>query len=125
MSAHENTVLQFSGGKDSLACLFLLREQWDEMTVLWVNAGAAFPETVGLMEKIRALVPHFLEVRTNQPAQVAELGYPVDVLPLRNANKQAPPSGFPSMLLDKHPSPDGRGHQEARRNNSDPRAKTI
>jgi 3'-phosphoadenosine 5'-phosphosulfate sulfotransferase (PAPS reductase)/FAD synthetase len=84
MSAHEKTVLQFSGGKDSLACLFLLKSMWDEMTVLWVNAGASFPETVELMEKVKALVPHFMEVRTNQPAQVMELGYPVDVLPLRN-----------------------------------------
>lgn len=77
---HERAVLQFSGGKDSLACLYLLRAFWDRITVLWVNTGDAFPETIAQMGAVRAMVPHFLEVKSNQPEQLAESGYPFDVV---------------------------------------------
>lgn len=74
------TVLQFSGGKDSLACLHLLRDRWDEITVAWVNTGAAFPETLAQMQKVREMVPHFLEIHGRQ--NIALEGYPADVLPI-------------------------------------------
>lgn len=77
-------VLQFSGGKDSLACLYLLRPYWDRLTVMWTNTGAAFPETLELMSRIRAMVPHFVEVKGDQPGHVALMGLPVDVVPVRN-----------------------------------------
>lgn len=38
---HERVVLFFSGGKDSLTCLLLLRPYWDRLTVCWINTGAA------------------------------------------------------------------------------------
>jgi 3'-phosphoadenosine 5'-phosphosulfate sulfotransferase (PAPS reductase)/FAD synthetase len=81
-SRHEKVVLQFSGGKDSLACLYLLKDFWDRMTVMWVNTGNAFPETIAQMEKIRALVPHFMEVKSDQPACIARDGPVSDVLPI-------------------------------------------
>jgi phosphoadenosine phosphosulfate reductase len=74
------TVLQFSGGKDSLACLYLLESRWDEITVAWVNTGAAFPETLEQMEEIRSLVPHFVEIKSTQ--SIGTEGYPADVLPI-------------------------------------------
>lgn len=74
------TVLQFSGGKDSLACLYLLEPRWSEITVAWVNTGAAFPETIALMERVRTQVPHFLEVAAEQ--SIEREGYPADVLPI-------------------------------------------
>ena len=73
-------VLQFSGGKDSLACLYLLRNEWDTLRVVWVNTSAAYPETIAYMEKWRAILPHFIEVKTDQPNQVAKNGYPSDVI---------------------------------------------
>lgn len=76
------TALQFSGGKDSLACLHLWREKLEETVVLWCNSGAAYPETIEQMERIKAWVPHFLEVRGNQPAVVDQFGYPSDVVPV-------------------------------------------
>lgn len=81
-----NTVLQFSGGKDSLAMLFLMQPHWDQLTVLWVNTGAAYPETIALMDRVRALVPHFHELKTDQPASIERNGYPVDVVPIRHTN---------------------------------------
>ena len=77
---HKTAVLQISGGIDSLACLYLLRHRWNDVTVMWCNTGAAFPETVDQMAAIRALVPHFVEVRSDQPANIAQYGYPSDVL---------------------------------------------
>jgi phosphoadenosine phosphosulfate reductase len=77
-------VLQFSGGKDSLACLYLCEPQWDETTVAWVNTGAAFPETLKQMDEIKALVPHFVEIQSQQ--SIEQNGYPVDVLPIASTD---------------------------------------
>lgn len=96
LSRHKVAVLQFSGGKDSLACLWLLEPFWSRITVAWGNAGDAFPETVALMEKVRALVPNFVEVKSNQPEQIRQMGYPTDVLPVRN---------HPTVMHIVHPHP--------------------
>lgn len=77
-------VLQFSGGKDSLACLLFLKDQLSEITVLWANSGDAFPETLRQMEAVKAICPNFIEVECDQPSVIDEFGYPVDVLPVRN-----------------------------------------
>lgn len=73
-------VLQYSGGKDSIACLFLLRPYWEKLIVLWVNTGAAFPETIEHMAIVAQLVPNFLEVKSDQPAQIAKHGNPSDLV---------------------------------------------
>jgi 3'-phosphoadenosine 5'-phosphosulfate sulfotransferase (PAPS reductase)/FAD synthetase len=83
LEAHEKIVLQFSGGKDSLACLLLTKPWWDKITVMWTNTGDAFPETIEQMAKIKAMVPHFLEVTSDQPTQVRKHGWPSDVIPVR------------------------------------------
>lgn len=77
------TVLQFSGGKDSLACLYLYRKQWDEITVAWLNTGAAYPDVVAYMEGWKRRIPNFVEIRSNQPRNVELNGFPSDVVPLR------------------------------------------
>lgn len=84
LNRHARIVLQFSGGKDSLACLLLLRPWWDRLVVLWLNTGACLPETIEQMKRVQAMVPNFVEITTNQPEQIERAGYPVDVLPLRN-----------------------------------------
>ena len=73
------TVLQFSGGKDSLAMLHLLKPRWNELVVMWCNTGAAFPETIELMRDVQTTVPYFLEVKGTQ--NIASDGYPADVIP--------------------------------------------
>jgi len=96
---HEKVVLQFSGGKDSIACLLLLKPWWHKITVVWVNSGDAFPETIAQMKDVRAMVPNFLEVKSNQPRQIANNGYPVDVLPIRASSygKRVEPNDLPLM----------------------------
>lgn len=77
------TALHFSGGVDSLACLYLYREQWDSIYVCWLNSGAAYPDVIESMRKWKERLPHFIEVKSDQPAQIAQCGYPSDVVPLR------------------------------------------
>jgi phosphoadenosine phosphosulfate reductase len=76
----------FSGGKDSLACLHLVKDYLDKVLVVWVNTGANFPEIIEMMEEVKANVPHFFEIKTNQPESIKSKGYPVDVVPVNYTN---------------------------------------
>lgn len=84
MDRHEKIVLQFSGGKDSMATLLFMRPWWNKINVMWVNTGAAFPEMIEFMDKIKSMVPTFTEVKTDQPAYIKQYGYPSDVVPIDN-----------------------------------------
>ena len=80
-SRHRHVALSFSGGKDSLALLHLMRPYWDRLTVYWLNPGNPFPETVELMQQVRAMVPHFKEIAGRQREVIAADGWPSDVVP--------------------------------------------
>lgn len=84
LARHRFGVLHFSGGKDSLACLWLLEPHWKKVVVAWCDTGDAFPETIALMRWVRDMVPHFMVVQSNVRAQNDAWGWPVDVLPVRN-----------------------------------------
>jgi 3'-phosphoadenosine 5'-phosphosulfate sulfotransferase (PAPS reductase)/FAD synthetase len=81
IARHERIALQVSGGRDSIACLYLLRPFLDRITVYWCNTGAAFPETVEIISKLRAMCPHFVEIDGNQPAIIEQFGLPSDIVP--------------------------------------------
>lgn len=81
LGRHRKVALQFSGGKDSMACLYLLRPWLDWITVYWVNTGDALPETVEAIERCRAFIPHFEEIRSDALAWRAEHGMPSDLVP--------------------------------------------
>lgn len=81
ISRHERIALQFSGGKDSLACLYLMRPYWDRITIYWCNMGDAFPETVAQMARIREEVPHFVQIDGQQPEVIKQFGIPSDIVP--------------------------------------------
>lgn len=76
--------LQFSGGKDSLACLQLLKPWHSKLIVLWSNPGDPFPEALALMETIKPKVAEFHEVRGNALADSTTLGLPADIVPVRS-----------------------------------------
>lgn len=78
---HERIALQLSGGKDSLACLFLLKPHIEKITVYWLNTGRAFPETVQAINEVRKFIPHFVEVAGNVDAVHAQFGIPSDIVP--------------------------------------------
>lgn len=77
----QKTALSFSAGKDSAACLYLLEKDWDDITVVWCNPGDPYEETLRYMEGIKAMVPHFVEVKADVRAWIKEHGHPVDILP--------------------------------------------
>ncbi len=81
---HERIALLFSAGKDSGACLKLLRPYIAKVTVIWANPGDAYPETENYMAAVRDNVPVFVEAKGDQPAFVRSRGYPVDMLPFES-----------------------------------------
>lgn len=102
MLGHERGTLFFSGGKDSLACLLLLREHWDRITVAWVNPGAPHAETVAYMGRIRELVPCFVELKGQQPEWIAAHGWPVDVLPVNATSAGSLAAGEPAVKMQAY-----------------------
>lgn len=79
-SRHANIAFEFSGGKDSTAALYLLRDYWDRMTVYWC-AGDPLPELREYVEGIAAELPHFVEVPGALDESVRTFGLPTDVVP--------------------------------------------
>lgn len=96
---HEKIALQVSGGRDSIACLYLLRPYWDRLTVYWCNTGSAFPETVELMHRIREMVPHFIEINGDQPGVITRYGMPSDIVPAENTPIGIMGTGGPGPLI--------------------------
>lgn len=84
LNRHSNIALQLSGGKDSLACLYLLRPHWDRLTVYWCDAGSSYPETASTIAQIREMVPNFAVIAGRQPEVIKEFGIPTDILPSGN-----------------------------------------
>lgn len=99
---HERIALQVSGGRDSIACLYLMRPYWDRLTVYWNNTGAAFPETLALMEQVRAMVPHFVEIDGCQPEVVARHGIPSDIVPAANTPIGITGGGGGPLIQDRY-----------------------
>jgi len=93
--------LQFSGGKDALAVLHLARPWWDRITVVWGNPGDEFPETREQMERVRELVPFFVEIRGDSAGMQRRLGWPVDLLPMwatPMGQMMMPEGGSPALV---------------------------
>lgn len=82
VAAHERIAVQVSMGRDSLAVLYILRDEGllDQVTVYWVNTGDAFPETLAIAAQVREMVPHFVEIDGHQPDVIAAFGIPTDIL---------------------------------------------
>lgn len=102
LEEHGHGVLCFSAGKDSLACLTLLRPYLDRITLVWVDAGASPKEVQEYMEKVRKEVPHFQIIRGNQPQSVEAFGWPVDVLPVRRSLAGTYGAGPAPMLFQPY-----------------------
>lgn len=81
LQEYRNPALHFSGGKDSLTCLYLLKDQLDKLTVYWCDTGDGFPETRAVVEEARAWIPNFQVVKTDVAKFRNQHGYPTDLLP--------------------------------------------
>jgi len=80
-----NPILAFSGGKDSLACLHLLKDQLHKICVVWVNTGKNYPEVLATIIEAKKLCPIWVELKSDRTAQWAKFGMPSDILPIWNS----------------------------------------
>jgi phosphoadenosine phosphosulfate reductase len=81
LSMFSRPALQFSGGKDSLACLYLLRDQLENIRVYYLNTGDPCPETHAVVQQVSQWVPRFTEIKTDAVAWKKENGVPSDLVP--------------------------------------------
>ncbi len=90
LDRHQRIGFQFSGGKDSLAALLQMAKHWKRMTVYWTNTGDPVPEVQAVVDRVRAMVPHFVEIAGRVHEQIAAHGLPSDLVPT-SAGMSAPP----------------------------------
>lgn len=84
LDGHERIALHVSGGKDSLACVYLLRPHLHRITIYHVDTGDQLPELQASIEHIKSIAPHFQTITTNVAAWQREHGIPTDVMPSGN-----------------------------------------
>jgi 3'-phosphoadenosine 5'-phosphosulfate sulfotransferase (PAPS reductase)/FAD synthetase len=81
LDRHEKIALSFSGGKDSLACVHLLRDHLHRICIYHVDTGDLLPEMQESVATVEAFAPHFVRIETHVDAWIAANGLPTDLLP--------------------------------------------
>lgn len=81
LTRHPRAALQFSGGKDSLALVYLLREHWERLTLYHVDTGDLLPEVREIVSAVEAQVPHFIRLNTQVASWQERFGLPSDLVP--------------------------------------------
>lgn len=84
-------LLAVSGGKDSLACLMILKDHWAELDAIWIDTGDT---PSGAEERIKLTTKGIQElhvVRTNSKSWREKNGQPVDFFPALDRYKQNAP----------------------------------
>lgn len=99
---HDKVALELSGGKDSVACLFRMREYLGQITVYWLNTGDVYPETLEVIERCRAMCPNFVEVRSDVKAWKRIHGMPSDVIPMTGEHVHVPPKSREVRCVDSY-----------------------
>ena len=78
---HSKIALQLSGGKDSVACLYLLKDYLDKITVYHLNTGDQPKETNDVINECKKIIPNYVEIKTDSIAYIKEYGFASDVVP--------------------------------------------
>lgn len=81
LDRHERIALYFSGGKDSLAVLYLLRDHLHRVTVYHRDTGDLLPEVREVVDHARAMAPNFVTIQGDVLGWIAENGAPSDLVP--------------------------------------------
>jgi 3'-phosphoadenosine 5'-phosphosulfate sulfotransferase (PAPS reductase)/FAD synthetase len=102
IGTHQNVILQYSGGMDSLALLYLARPYLDRITVLYGDPGATFPHVLEHIHRTcEALGARLQIVRPEiDVRQWHEInGLPSDIVPLWATVEMAAVGAKPKQLL--------------------------
>jgi phosphoadenosine phosphosulfate reductase len=81
LDRHEKVALSYSGGKDSTACVHLLREYLDRITLYHVDTGDLLPEMRESVARVEAFAPNFVRIETHVGEWIAAHGLPSDLVP--------------------------------------------
>ncbi len=81
LNNHKKIALQFSGGKDSLAVVYLMRPFWDRLTLYHVDTGDLLPEVLEVIKDTEKKVPNFIRIDTDSNEWRERVGYPSDLVP--------------------------------------------
>ena len=81
LDRHGRGALHFSGGKDSLALVYLLRPSWDRLTLYHVDTGDLLPEVREIVDMVEAWCPTSAASRPMPRAWTAAVGLPSDLVP--------------------------------------------
>jgi phosphoadenosine phosphosulfate reductase len=82
MEAHDRIALSFSGGKDSLACVFLCKSYFERITIYHVDTGDYLPEQRAVVDEVEAEFPYkFVRIQTDVSSWISQNGLPSDLIP--------------------------------------------
>jgi 3'-phosphoadenosine 5'-phosphosulfate sulfotransferase (PAPS reductase)/FAD synthetase len=81
LDRHGRGALHFSGGKDSLALVYLLRPHWHCLTLYHVDTGDLLPEVREIVDMVEAMVPDFRRIATDARGWTEAVGLPSDLVP--------------------------------------------
>lgn len=81
LDRHEKVGLSYSGGKDSRACIQLLRNCLHEITIYHLDTGDLLPEMRENVSLVEAFAPRFVRIETNVTGWIAANGLPTDLMP--------------------------------------------
>ena len=81
LDRHERIALSVSGGKDSMAVLYLLRDYLPRVTAYHLDTGDLLPEMRQSVAHIRKMCPNFVHIQGDVGAWIDANGLPTDLLP--------------------------------------------
>lgn len=99
---HERIGFQFSGGRDSTAALYLLRDYWPRMTIYHLDTGDQFPETQEVVQAVEAETGPMVRIITNVKASRDDFGLPSDLVPVDNTHVGRMLSGRAAKLVSRY-----------------------
>ncbi|MBR0651988.1 phosphoadenosine phosphosulfate reductase family protein [Roseomonas terrae] len=91
----------FSGGKDSLAVVYLLREAGllDRVTLYHLDTGDLLPEVREIVDHVKAFAPRFVHLQGDVLGWIERNGAPSDLVP---GNGREPPGTGPGSIVQRY-----------------------
>ena len=81
LDRHKKISLSFSGGKDSLACVYLLRSHLDRITLYHLDTGDLLPEMREIVDHVAGFAPNLIRIQGDIDGWIKRNGLPTDLLP--------------------------------------------